>query len=91
LNKSNNFLGALNKNKVKINDCGISPDDFAVLSKLLYTGVIDKKQFMEIIDKRINQCKQSKNSFFADEIDFSQIKRVSSAYPDRIIEEFKSE
>lgn len=53
----NNFLGILNKHKININDCGITPDDFVILSKLLYTGAIDKKQFAETVDKRIEEYK----------------------------------
>ena len=55
----NNFLGILNKHRINIKDCGITPDEFVVLSKLLYTGAIDKKRFREIVDKRIEEYKNN--------------------------------
>ena len=54
----NNFLGILNKHKIGVEDCGIGPDDFLYLAKLLHTGAIDKKQFSDIVDKRISEHKQ---------------------------------
>lgn len=56
----NNFLGILNKHKVGVKDCGIEPDDFLYLAKLLHTGAIDKKQFSDIIDRRIEEYKNEK-------------------------------
>jgi len=49
----NDFKGLLKKHKVEINTCGISPEEFVMLAKLLHIGVIDKKQFREIAENQI--------------------------------------
>jgi Asp-tRNA(Asn)/Glu-tRNA(Gln) amidotransferase B subunit len=56
----NNFLGVINKHKVKINECGVDPEDFRYLAQLMHCGVIDKKQFAEIIEQRIEEVKTEK-------------------------------
>ena len=85
----NNFLGILNKHKVGVADCGIEPEDFLCLAKLLHTGALDKKQFSEIVDRRIAEHKQNQASFFPEELDVTQLQRLNPAYPDRIIKEFE--
>ncbi len=56
----NNFLGIINKHKVNINECGIEPEDFRYLAQLMYCEVIDKKQFAEIVERRISEVKAEK-------------------------------
>jgi Asp-tRNA(Asn)/Glu-tRNA(Gln) amidotransferase B subunit len=53
----NDFLGVLNKHKVGVANCGITPEDFEVLAKLQYTGAIDKNQFKQMVENRIIQFK----------------------------------
>jgi len=53
----NDFKGILNKQKVKISDCGIDAEDFRVLSQLLFCEVIDKKKFREMIENKIVEYK----------------------------------
>ena len=53
----NDFLGILNKHKVGVVDCGISPEDFVVLAKLQYTGVLNKNEFKLLVEKRVLQYK----------------------------------
>ena len=56
----NDFQGILNKHKVKINACGIEPEDFRVLTQLMYCQIIDKKQFRDIVERRILEYKAEK-------------------------------
>jgi len=56
----NDFKGIVNKHKASIADCGISPDDFRQISQLLYVGAIDKKQYKEMVEKRIIEHKEAK-------------------------------
>jgi Asp-tRNA(Asn)/Glu-tRNA(Gln) amidotransferase B subunit len=56
----NDFLGILNKHKVGVADCGITPEDFEILAKLQYTGAIDKTQFKTMVENRVINYKKEK-------------------------------
>jgi len=49
----NDFKGLLNKHKVTPSSCGISPEDFVSLAKLLHCGIIEKSQFRDIVENKI--------------------------------------
>lgn len=56
----NDFKGIINKHKVPISDCGITPEEFTSLVKLLYCGVYDKKALVALMDKRVADYKEER-------------------------------
>jgi Asp-tRNA(Asn)/Glu-tRNA(Gln) amidotransferase B subunit len=53
----NDFLGICKKERVKVDQCGIDPEDLSYLLGLNYIGVINKDQTKQIISNRIKRKK----------------------------------
>ena len=58
----NDFQGILNKHKVTVLNCGIDSEDFRYLAQLMYCEVIDKKQFRDIVERRVIEYKETQTN-----------------------------
>ena len=49
----NDFKGICNKYNVEINNSGILPEEFSLLTKLFYLNIINKQEYTNILSNRI--------------------------------------